>query len=1161
MVFINEIAPGLLRLCMPKKEIPNMTHQTPEWQNPQIVGLNREPAHASLMLFPDEISALGGDRACSPFFRLLNGDWKFHWSPNPAGMPENFYQETFDDRNWGTLPVPSNQEIHGFGLPRYFASSYAFKTDGYPQVPEEDNPVGSYRTTFNLPPEWEQSQVFITFEGVDSAFYLWVNGKIAGYSTDSRLPAEFNLTPYLHPGQNLLAVRVHRWSCGSYLEDQDMWFLSGIFRDVYLYAAPPVHIRDICVHTDLDADYVNAFLSLIVNLKNYGRNKNGEYRVDAILYAPDQSPVPDWSPSIKARPRAGVEVELEMGGMVLQPLLWSAEHPHLYTLLLKLSDEQGRLLEVEGCRVGFRQVEIIDGKILVNGAPVLFQGVNRHEHEAQTGHAIGAASMVEDILLMKRANINAVRTCHYPDQPVWYDLCDQYGLYLIDEANIESHGLWDKPTNDPDFKNAFLERGARMVERDKNHPSVIIWSMGNESGYGPNHAALADWIHRNDPTRPVHYESARGEPYLDIVSCMYPKLDELVALATTPGETRPLIMCEYGHAMGNSPGNLKEYWEIIEAYPRIRGGFIWDWVDQGIRRVSEKGEVWYAYGGDFGDQPSDGSFCINGLVFPDRTPHPALQEYKKIIQPVRVEAVDLLHGRVAINNRYFHSDLSGLDGNWELRADERVIESGSLPRLATPPGGREEITLSYHKPVLEAGVEYWLFVRFSLAENTLWAAKGHEVAWEQMALPYIAPAGAAVQVAAMPALKVAESGPGIVVEGNTFRLEFDKTLGAITSLQYQGEELVKKGPRLNFWRAPTENDANIFRDERAALRWREAGLDQLVERVGKIAGDQPEPGVVRIAVDTVIQVKAGVVMKPVQSDPELMLRLEQGLLMLLSEEMLPGLCKGLGINFSDLAGEDMPEKIKALFQQIVQGDRLFDLMVEVKKQFEAFNMSVPDILDQAIAAGPSGLKLRQVPQARFECQYRYTLYGSGDLWIDVHIRPNEGLPFLPRIGLQMQLPASLEQLAWYGRGPQEAYADRQEGAQVSVFRGTVSEQYVPYIVPEENGNKTEVRWAAFTGAGGRGLLAAGRPWLNFSAHHFTTEELTLARHTYELTPHPEITLNLDYAQSGLGSASCGPGRLEKYQLKAEETRFSVRLRPFNARDEDPMALSKQVFPG
>ena len=1137
-----------------------MTARIPEWQNPQIVGLNKEPAHATLMTYPDETSALRGDRTQSSFFKLLNGDWKFHWSPNPAVMPENFYQENFDDSGWGTLPVPSNQEIHGFGLPRYFAGSYAFNTDGYPQVPEDDNPVGSYRTTFTLPPEWEHSQVFVTFDGVDSAFYLWANGEIVGYSVDSRLPAEFNLTPFLHPGENNLAVRVHRWSCGSYLEDQDMWFLSGIFRDVYLSATPPVHVRDFWVQTELDSNYENAFVSLQVNLKNYGQNMSGAYRVEASLYTPDQALVPDWTPVKTAEVKAGAEIELEMGGTVSRPLKWSAEQPHLYTLLLKLSDEQDHLLEVESCRVGFRQVETKDGMILVNGVPVWFQGVNRHEHEPETGHAIGFASMVEDILLMKRANINAVRTCHYPDQPVWYDLCDQYGLYLIDEANIESHGLWDRPTKDPVFEAAFLDRGSRMVERDKNHPSVIIWSMGNESGYGPNHAALAGWIHQNDPTRPVHYELARSEPYVDIISCMYPKLDQLVAMATAPGETRPMIMCEYAHAMGNSPGNLKEYWEIIEAYPRIRGGFIWDWVDQGIRRVSEKGEVWFAYGGDFGDQPSDASFCINGLVFPDRTPHPALLEYKKVIQPVRVEAVDLLHGKVAIKNRYFFSDLSGLAGSWELRADDRVIESGSLPRLLTPPGGREEIIIPYHRPVLAAGVEYWLIVRFTLAEDTLWAAKGYEVAWDQMALPYIVPQGLGLQLPAMPALKAAENGSEIIVTGDAFKLGFDRTLGTISSLNFQGQELVKMGPRLNFWRAPTENDSNIWGEERAALRWREAGLDQLVERVGAVTFDQPEPQRVRITVDSVIHVKEGAVLKPAQSDEALKTQLEQGLIMLVSEEMLPGLCQGLGMDISNLPGDTKSEKIKALFELMVAEGRVFDVIVEVKKQLEAFTMPVPDVLDQAVAAGPDGLKPQKIPPARFECQYIYTLYGSGDVWIDLHVRPNAGLPFLPRIGLQMQLPTDLEQLAWYGRGPQEVYVDRQDGAQVSVFRGTVSEQYVPYIVPEENGNKTEVRWAAFTSGAGRGLLAAGKPWLNFSAHHFTTEDLTQARHTCELTPRPEITLNLDYAQSGLGSAACGPGSLEKYKLQAVETRFSVRLRPFNPKDEDPMALSKQVFP-
>jgi beta-galactosidase/beta-glucuronidase len=799
-----------------------------------------------------------------------------------------------------------------------------------------------------------------------------------------------------------------------------------------------------------------------VNVKNDGSNSVDGFLVEANLLDAENRPVPGGSSTAAIGIAEGEETVLELLCRVENPRKWSAEQPNLYPLLLTIKDRAGSILEAEKCAVGFRQVEIRDGKILINGVPVLFKGVNRHEHDPVRGHSVTVESMIEDILLMKRANINAVRTCHYPDDPRWYDLCDQYGIYLIDEANIESHGVWDRLNKDPEWRTAFLERGSRMVERDKNHPCVVIWSMGNESGYGPNHAALADWIHQNDPTRPVHYESARDEPYLDIVSVMYPPLDRLIDLATKPGETRPLIMCEYAHAMGNSPGNLKEYWDVIQAYPRLRGGFVWDWVDQGIRRVTEDGEVWYAYGGDFGDAPSNGSFCINGLIFPDRRPHPSLWELKKVLQPVKIEPIDLLVGKVEIHNKYFFSDLAGLDITWKLSADDRLLQSGGLGKLITPPGEREVVTIPFKRPEVEAGVEYWLTVSFCLAEGASWAAKGHEVAWEQFKVPYDVPQPASMPISEMPKLKLSEDDGRVSVEGEEIKLVFDKNAGRIQSLRYRGAELVHSGPRLNFWRAPTENDLNTSGEEKAAAHWREVGLDQLKESVSEVRISQPMPQAVQITVHTQITVREGAVLP--QTEPK--------------------------------------------------------------------------------------------PPARFECEYSYTIHGSDDVILEAHILPYVEVPFLPRIGLQMQLPGGFEQFTWYGRGPHETYSDRKEGAQVGVYSGTVDEQYVPYIFPEENGNKTDVRWAALTNAEGIGLLAVGFPWLNISAHHFTTEDLTQARHTHELQRRQEITLNLDCAQSGLGSASCGPGRLEKYQLKPEEVRFRLRLRPFDAVHNSPMALSK-----
>ena len=710
-------------------------------------------------------------------------------------------------------------------------------------------------------------------------------------------------------------------------------------------------------------------------------------------------------------------------------------------------------MEVQNCKVGFRQVEIRDGQLLVNGAPVLLKGVNRHEHDPDTGHTVSAESMVQDVRLMKQFNVNAVRTCHYPDDPRWYDLCDRYGLYVIDEANLESHGVWDQPSKDPTWREAFLQRAIRMVERDKNHPSVIIWSLGNESGEGPNHAAMAEWVHQHDPTRPVHYHPADHEPYVDMISLMYPTIDRLVEVATREGETRPLVMCEYAHSMGNSTGNLKEYWEAIWGHQRCIGGFIWDWVDQGLRQKTAEGEEWFAYGGDFGDQPNDGPFCLNGLVSPDREPHPALWEHKKVLEPVRVTPVHLATGVVEIANGYDLTDLGGLDVSWSLSADGQVLQKGTLPRLDLAPGQSRKVTIPFSRPDLEPGVEYWLALSFRLAEGTAWADAGHEVAWEQFQVPLATLPRPVLKVEEMPALELEDSPAAATVRGRGWQLVFDKKEGTITSFEHEGVELLQRGPSLQIWRAPTDNDANTWGNERMAMRWRDAGLDRLVEEVQEVTASQLQPQVARVV---------------------------------------------------------------------------------VRSQW-----APPDA-----AVG-------------FRCACTYTIYGSADVVIDTHVEPFGELPPLPRVGLRLALPGEFDTLTWYGRGPHETYPDRKQGARVGLYSGSVDDQYVPYIVPQENGNKTDVRWAALTGEEGPGLLAVGLPLLNVSAHHFTAEDLTAARHTFELKRRQEIILNLDHLQAGLGNASCGPGRLPQYLIEPVETRFQVRLRPLGPGTASPAAASKQ----
>ncbi len=1038
-----------------------------DWENPAVVGRNKEPAHIPLVPYADRRTALRGERSASPYFLLLNGAWRFRYAPNPASAPEGFAAPDYEDGEWDVVAVPGNWQMQGYDKPIYTNVQYPFPAAAYPRVPHDDNPTGSYRRHFNIPRRWEGRRIFLLFEGVDSACHVWVNGQPVGYSQDSRLPAEFDVTPYAHAGDNVLAVRVYRWSDGSYLEDQDFFRLSGIYRDVYLYATPSLHVRDYRVRTELDASYRDATLRIRAWIRNYGAESSQGYTLTAMLYDADGMPLFRELLQSPVTVAGGGEVAVDFEAAVANPLKWSAEQPNLYSLLITLRDPAGEVVEAESCQVGFRQVEIVDGQILVNGVPILFGGVNRHEHDPDQGHTVSLASMVEDIRLMKQFNINAVRTSHYPNDPRWYDLCDRYGLYVIDEANLESHGLWDIPPKDPAWRTAFLERAIRMVERDKNHPCVVMWSLGNESGYGPNHDAMAEWIHENDPTRPVHYESARDAPPVDVVSVMYPRLDRLVELATVEGETRPLIMCEYAHSMGNSTGNLKEYWETIEAHKRLRGGFIWDWVDQGIRKRTPDGVAWFGYGGDFGDVPNDGNFCINGLISPDREPHPGLWGYKKVLEPVRVAPVDLSQGVVAISNRYHFTDLSGLDITWTLAADGEVLERGTLPRLGIGPGESQTVKVPYRRPEPAPGVEYWLTLHFALAEATLWADKGHEVAFAQLALPVAAPAMEMLKADSMPALELAEAGQDVTLAGTDWQLVFDRALGRLRSWRYRGQELLAAGPRLNLWRAPTDNDASTWGERRLAIQWRQAGLDRLVEDVRAVTVSRVSPQVARIEVQTVLG--AG------------------------------GRTEG------------------------------------------------------------------------FACAYTYTVYGSGDVVVDTHLAPigyrgfgpvyepasAENMPPLPRVGLTLSLPGVYDTFTWYGRGPFETYVDRKLGAAVGVYSGTVDEQYVPYITPQENGNKTEVRWVALTAASGVGLLAVGQPLLEVSAHHFTAQDLTVARHTHELVRREEITLNLDHRQSGLGGESCGPGTLPQYLIEAQEMSFRVRLRPLAGGGAEAMAASKQ----
>ncbi len=810
----------------------------PEWENPKIFSVNAEAMHATFIPYPDEASALKNDKKSSPFYQSLNGPWKFNWVTKPADRPVDFYKPDYDVSGWKDIAVPSNWELQGYGIPIYVNSSYEWvKPPAQPEpphVPHDYNPVGSYRRSFTIPESWKNMEVLVHFGAVKSAFYVWVNGYYVGYSQDSKTPAEWDITSYLKPGTNSIALQVYRWSDGSYLECQDFFRISGIEREVYLYAAPKVRIRDFWAISDLDENYNDGRLTVQVDLKNTSSSlKAGICNVEMKLFDVGGKTIVAETRRLDMNKREADG--LKFAQSIPRPQKWSAETPNLYPLVLSLKDERGKVLEAVGCKIGFRKVEILDGQLLVNGSRVLLKGVNRHEHDPFTAHVISEESMLKDIALMKQFNINAVRTCHYPNDPRWYDLCDQYGIYLIDEANIESHGMGygaRSLAKNPDWGPAHLDRTVRMVERDKNHPSVIIWSLGNEAGDGINFEATSAWIHERDKTRPVHYERADRRPHTDIVCPMYARIEDLEAYALKK-QRRPLIMCEYAHSMGNSTGNLENYWDVIEKYDQLQGGFIWDWVDQGFAKKNDQGELFWAYGGDYGppDAPSDRNFCCNGLVAPDRTPHPALWEVKKVYQYIKIGMMETKDKRpaLAITNQYNFINLNKFNIRWRYLADgNELVAQGTIFNPDIAPGEGGILVLAMQPFVQKPGIEYFLNVDIVTAHDEPLLPKEHIVAAAQFPHGIVKPAPITA-VASLPTLKLSQDESRASAEGGDFTVVFDKTSGLLVSFKFRGKEFITAAPEPNFWRAPTDNDFGNRMDRRCAV-WRKAGDNRILDK-------------------------------------------------------------------------------------------------------------------------------------------------------------------------------------------------------------------------------------------------------------------------------------------------------------------------------------------
>ncbi len=782
------------------------------------------------------------ERVKSSFYRSLNGDWKYYYSSNVVDRVPDFWRPDFNDSLWETIPVPANVELLGHGIPIYVSSNYPWRPPWNAPLAADDDPnntVNAYRRMFEVPKNWAGRRVLLTFDGANSFFDVWVNGEKVGMGKDSRTPVEFDITRFLKPGKNLLAVENFRWSDGSYLEDQDMWRLSGIFRDVYLWSPPNVHLRDFEVKTTrVNVGESVAELEIKATVENAGETaQETASKLDAILFDPDDKAILTNSLAISVPDHSEREVKLEIN--VHGARLWSAETPNLYKLLLALKSDNGNLVEVIPVNVGLRTVEIRNGDLLVNGKRILIKGVNAGEFDPDHGQAVTPDLIERDLKMMKQFNINAVRCAEGPNQPAWYDLCDRYGLYVVDEADIDSHGMEfgnRSLAKNRDWADAHMNRTVRMVERDKNHPSIIMWSLGDAAGDGQNLDATYSWVHRRDPGRPVYYQTAGSAVHTDIVCPEYPGVRRLIEFASKP-ETRPWIMSEYERSMGNGVGDLRSYWEQIYEKPHLQGGFIADWADEALRTPQQalpaagyKKPGWFtktfwAVGGDFGPAgtPSDGNICCDGLVTPDRRPHPGLFEVKHVYQNIRCAAVDLTNRSVAIKNGFDFVNLKDIAvGKWHLKADGKEIQSGNLSELDVAPGDTKQVTIPLKAFQAQPGVEYFLELTFMLKHDQPWAGDGYEVAWDEFKLPDSAPVQSVAADKAPPIHWTANRN-GAIISGRDFEMVFDAGSGGIKSWRYKGEELIQAPLRPDFWRAMTDNDRARKQTVESQAPWRFAG--------------------------------------------------------------------------------------------------------------------------------------------------------------------------------------------------------------------------------------------------------------------------------------------------------------------------------------------------
>ena len=1015
-----------------------------EIENPELLGINKEPYHATLMPYGNLQEALVAKRHASSLCQSLNGAWKFNWVSTPEKRPVDFYKSDFDVSTWKEIPVPSNWEVHGYGTPFYRNAGYTIKKD-FPHVMSEPdkwytsynerNPVGSYRREFSVPTEWTGRRNFITFDGVDCAFFLWVNGEKVGFSVNSRNAAEFDLTKYLKPGKNMIAVEVYQYSSGTWLEDQDMFRLHGIFRNVTLWSAPQVHIRDFFVKTDLDKDYKDATLDVTTKIKNYANKTAKAQTFTATLYDKDGKEIAKGSStgtSLKANEEEALNVKIQ----VTNPQKWTAETPNLYTVVL--TNSEGEILSK---KIGFRKIEIKGRVFMVNGVPIKLKGVNRHEHWSNVGHAITEEQMIRDLEVIKQGNCNHVRTSHYSDDPRWYELCDEWGIWLVAEANCECHGYDGRFDEEPTMKAAIIDRNVANVENFKNHPSVIIWSLGNEcGGVGSNFVAALNTVKAMDPTRFVHYErfGAGSRNPADLDGRMYGTAQDYARTAQDKNLTKPFYICEFVHAMFNSMGSLEEYSKVFDNNPEILGGAIWEFQDQALWNKRDPNHPILAYGGGFGEAPNDHYFIHKGVVSYDRTTDgnnvkPHYPEMKKAFQWIDTELTDPVNGGIQIKNKYQFISLDGFDATWSLTENGQEIDNGKIKIRSIWWGkGLFEANIPYKIEHPKTGAEYFLRISYKLKDKALWADKGFEVATEQFRLPINTPP--VIETKVTQPVKLVQNTQSAIISGKDFSVSFDKKTGFMSQVTKNGVDmLVADGsPKLHLWRASHRND-----DEWAYNQWEKFGINKLKYTL------------VDFKIETI-----------------------------------------------DNASMKVTSTTKA----------------DGKEGFGVYHTAT------------------------------YLVKGDGTIKVDNQVQFVGFRINLARIGVRMMLDKKLDRMTYFGCGPTENYSDRKSASDIGVYELGVNEQY-EYEKPMERGNHEDVRWAKLSGKDMPSLMIqSDEKLMQVAALPHTDEQMYPVEYKIDLPASSATVFCVSTKTLGVGSASCGPRPLEKFQVFSDPTSFTYTIK-------------------